>query len=93
MIHSKIYQRISHSKICIIGCGTGGLNVSTHLLRAGHNPKDMRIFEAAQKHYYQPGWTMLGADMCKTDLTWRPMSSVIPKNILHTKQNVARVNA
>ena len=36
---------------------------------------------------------MVGGDLCKTDLTWRPMSSVIPKNVYHTKQHVAKVNA
>lgn len=92
MIHTKIYQCFSHSRICIIGGGTGGLNLSTHLLRTGVNPKDIRIFDASDKHYYQPGWTMLGADMCKTDLTWRPMSDVLPKAVYHTKQNVAKVN-
>lgn len=94
MIYSKIYQRFSHTKICIIGGGTGGLNLSTHLMRSGGiNPKDIRIFDASDKHYYQPGWTMLGADLCKADLTWRPMSDVLPKNVYHTKHNVAKVNA
>ena len=32
-----------HSKICIIG-GTGGVNVSAHLLRSKINPRDITIF-------------------------------------------------
>ena len=59
----------THTKICIIGGGTGGLNLSTHLMRANINPKDIRIFEPAKKHYYQPGWTMVGGGLCDVSLT------------------------
>lgn len=93
MLQTKICQLFSHTKICIIGGGTGGLNLSSHLLRANISPSDIRIFDAAKFHYYQPGWTMLGADLCSADLTVRQMSEVLPKTVFHTKQNVSSVNA
>ena len=93
MLQSKIYQMFSHTKICIIGGGTGGLNLSSHLLRAKLRPTDIRIFDANEFHYYQPGWTMLGADLCSPDLTVRRMKDVLPSSVYHTKQNVAKVNA
>ena len=93
MIKTNLYRLFSHTKICIIGGGTGGINLSTHLLRKKINPKDIRIFEASDRHYYQPGWTMLGADLCKPELTYRPMSDMIPNSVFHTKQNVGSVNA
>lgn len=37
----------THSKICIIGGGTGGLNLSAHLIKAKINAKDIRIFDSA----------------------------------------------
>lgn len=83
----------THSKICIIGGGTGGLNLSAHLIKAKINAKDIRIFDSAQYHYYQPGWTMLGAQLCKPSLTYRKMSEIIPKNVNLTKDNVAKVDA
>lgn len=62
MIRTSIYRFYStHTKFCIIGGGTGGLNLSSHLLRAKVDPKDIRIFDKSDLHYYQPGWTMLGA--------------------------------
>jgi len=35
---------VHHSKICIIGGGTGGVNVSAHLLRSRVDPRDITIF-------------------------------------------------
>lgn len=74
MFRTNLYKMFStHTKFCIIGGGTGGLNLSTHLLRAKINPKDIRIFDSSSLHYYQPGWTMLGADLCEPELTFRKM--------------------
>jgi cation diffusion facilitator CzcD-associated flavoprotein CzcO len=45
MIKTKLYRFFStHTKFCIIGGGTGGLNVSAHLLRAKVSSEDIRIF-------------------------------------------------
>jgi len=35
---------VHQSKICIIGGGTAGINVSAHLLRSKVNPRDITIF-------------------------------------------------
>jgi len=83
----------THTKICIIGGGSGGLNLSAHLLRAKVDPKDIRIFDASEKHYYQPGWTMLGADLCSPELTYRNMTDVLPHDVYYTKQNIAKIEA
>jgi cation diffusion facilitator CzcD-associated flavoprotein CzcO len=48
MIRTSIFKLFStHTKFCIIGGGTAGLNLSTHMLRAKIDPKDIRIFEAS----------------------------------------------
>ncbi len=46
MLFKKIiqYNFAHHTKICIIGGGTGGVNVSAHLLRSKILPKDITIF-------------------------------------------------
>ena len=94
MKKTLIYNLFStHSKIVIIGGGTGGLNLSTHLLRAKIPNSDIRIVEPSTYHYYQPGWTMVGGNLCSSDLTKRPMEDIIPKNISWTKQRVSRVFA
>jgi NADPH-dependent 2,4-dienoyl-CoA reductase/sulfur reductase-like enzyme len=82
-----------HSKICIIGGGTGGINLSTHLMRANIPGSDIRIIEPAEYHYYQPGWTMLGADLCSPELTRRKMRDIIPWNVKWTKEKVINIDA
>lgn len=83
----------THTRFCIIGGGTGGLNLSAHMLRANISPKDIRIFDSSEIHYYQPGWTMLGAELCKPELTYRNMKDVIPETIYRTQKNVGKVDA
>ena len=44
MKRTIIYRLFStHSKICIIAAGTGGISVSSNLLRANIPPSDIRI--------------------------------------------------
>ncbi len=94
MIRTSIYRLFStHTKFCIIGGGTGGLNLSTHLLRGKVDPRDIRIFDGASQHYYQPGWTMLGGDLCKPELTYRDMKDVLPDTVNFTQKNVTKVEA
>ena len=48
MKRTAIFKLFStHTKICIIGGGTGGLNLSAHLLRAKINANDIRVFDAS----------------------------------------------
>lgn len=57
------YTFARHTRYCILGGGSGGLNISTHLLRSGVHPSEIRLIDPAHNHYYQPGWTMVGAGM------------------------------
>ena len=79
MKRTTIYRFFStHSKILIIGGGTGGLSVSAQLLRHGVPSNNIRIIEPSDTHYYQPGWTMVGGDLCSSDLTKRKMGEILP---------------
>ena len=37
---------------------------------------DITVIEPAEKHYYQPGWTMVGAGVFNKEQTERTMDSV-----------------
>ena len=50
---------ISH-KILIVGGGAAGLAVASSLYKR-NSTLDIAVVEPADKHYYQPGWTMVGA--------------------------------
>ena len=76
-----------HHQVLIIGGGTAGIMVASQMLES--NPKmDIGLFEPAKTHYYQPAWTLVGANTYDFDKTGRPMSSVMPKGVNWIKEFV-----
>ena len=70
----------SHHKIVIIGGGNAGISVAAQLLIK--NPSlDIAIVEPSDKHYYQPGWTLVGGGAFDIKNTVRNESDFIPKNV------------
>lgn len=63
--------------VVVIGGGAAGLATMASLLK---RRADLRIcvVEPADRHAYQPGWTMVGAGVFDLDQTLRPMASLIP---------------
>ena len=43
------------------------------------------MIDAADKHYYQPIWTLVGGGLYKFADSEKPMSSVIPNGVEHIK--------
>lgn len=80
-----------HTRYCILGGGSGGLNISTHLLRSGVHPSEIRVIDPSPYHYYQPAWTMVGAGLRQILPTGQKMEDVIPKNITLTREKVKLV--
>ncbi len=74
MSHSEHYQ------ILIIGGGTGGISVASHLFKEIEDPQ-IAILEPAEYHYYQPGWTFVGGGIFKKEETARPMADIIPDKV------------
>jgi len=66
--------------IAIVGAGAGGLAAAASLLK--QNPKlSISVFDPADEHFYQPGWTLVGSGMMTPEKTVRQMDSVIPKKV------------
>jgi len=57
------YSFAKHSRYLFLGAGSGGLNVMAHLIRSNVPRSEMRVIEPSPNHYYQPGWTMVGAGL------------------------------
>ncbi|KAJ8594319.1 FAD/NAD(P)-binding domain-containing protein [Rhizopogon salebrosus TDB-379] len=81
-------------RVLVIGGGSGGLTVANQIYdrfkAAGKplNPGDVAVLDAAEYHYYQPGWTLVGAGLRpKTDFR-RLLASLIPPHISHIAENV-----
>ncbi|KAJ2921905.1 hypothetical protein H1R20_g15193, partial [Candolleomyces eurysporus] len=84
-----------HYKVVVVGAGSGGLSVANqiyHRFKAAGtslNKDDIAILDAAPDHYYQPGWTLVGAGLKpKTDFR-RPLQSLIPSHLTLIPENVA----
>lgn len=69
-----------HYDVVIVGAGAGGLAACTSLLKRRAGLK-ICIVDPATSHYYQPGWTMVGAGVFKPEFTERQMASLIPDKV------------
>ena len=74
--------------VVIIGGGAAGIAVASSLL-ARSPDLDIAIIDPADIHYYQPGWTMVGAGVFDAATTARTMASVLPRGVHWIKSAVA----
>ena len=75
----------THYQVLIIGGGTAGIMVASQLKRKNSNI-EIGLIEPSDKHYYQPAWTLVGANTYKFKDTVRPMVSLIPKGVEWIKE-------
>lgn len=68
----------SHYQIAIIGAGTAGIMTAAQLLKKNKS-LDIVIVDPADKHYYQPAWTLVGAGTYDFDKTEKPIRDLIPE--------------
>lgn len=74
-----------HHQVLIIGGGTAGIMVASQMLKK--NPKiDIGLIEPAKTHYYQPAWTLVGANTYDFEKTARSMASVMPSGVNWIKE-------
>src|SRR5580700_6279514 len=66
--------------VVIIGGGAAGLATAASLLRRRPG-LDIAVAEPADRHFYQPGWTLVGCGVFSANATMRPMASVMPKGV------------
>ncbi len=74
-----------HFKVLVIGGGTAGIMVAS-MLKIKNSAIQIGIIEPAETHYYQPAWTLVGADTYSFDNTGKPMYSLIPKGVTWVKE-------
>ncbi|MGB7299402.1 MAG: TIGR01244 family sulfur transferase [Burkholderiaceae bacterium] len=77
-----------HHAVVIVGGGSAGIAAAASLL--DRSPElDVAIIEPGDVHYYQPGWTMVGAGIFESATTARTVGSVIPRGARWIKAAVA----
>lgn len=76
--------------IVIVGGGTGGIMTAARLVKE----KDMKVtlLEPAEYHYYQPAWTLVGANTYDFEKTKRKMSDVMPAGVHWVKEYAESVD-
>lgn len=78
-------------QVVVIGGGTGGIMVTSQLLRA-RKDLDIAIIEPSEEHHYQPAWTLVGAGLMKKTDTIRKEKNQIPKKATWIKEYVADID-
>src|SRR6202045_3544223 len=86
--------------IVIVGGGASGITVAAELKR--HDPGlDIAIVEPSELHWYQPGWTLVGAGVFRREQTLRREEKLIPKGVtwiraaaasFHAEENLVRLS-
>ena len=71
-------------QVIIVGGGAAGIATASSL-RKRDNSLDIAIIEPADEHFYQPGWTMVGAGVFDKNETVRTMDAVWPQGIKRIK--------
>mmetsp|Transcript_12834 Transcript_12834/g.10965 ORF Transcript_12834/g.10965 Transcript_12834/m.10965 type:complete len:120 (-) Transcript_12834:186-545(-) len=90
---SHSFSTAIHSPICVIGSGAAGINVCSQMIREGIPRTDIRIFDPAQIHYYQPGWTMVGGGLIEPKKVMSTNFEMIPRGVQWTMNKVAEIDA
>ena len=76
---------MQHHQIVIVGGGNAGISLAAQLLRK-NRALDIAIVDPADKHYYQPAWTLVGGGTFDIAQTVRDEASVIPAGAHWIKQ-------
>jgi sulfide:quinone oxidoreductase len=70
-------DKAAHFDIVIVGAGAAGIAVASSLI-ARVKDLSIAIIDPAEVHYYQPGWTLVGAGVFSQRSTVKTMASLIP---------------
>lgn len=70
----------SNYAVVIVGAGAAGVAVAASLLKR-QPALEVALIDPAKIHYYQPGWSLVGAGVVKPEHTQRTMASVLPNAV------------
>lgn len=67
--------------IAVVGGGTAGVAAAAALRRSLPASDRIVLVEPNSRHYYQPGFTLVGGGVWTAGRTWRPQTRVIPAGV------------
>ncbi|SIQ51626.1 sulfide:quinone oxidoreductase [Rhizobium sp. RU20A] len=74
--------------VLIVGAGAAGIATAASLLKR-RRCLNIILVDPAERHAYQPGWTMVGGGIFKPEDTVRPMRDLIPQGAKWERASVA----
>jgi len=74
--------------VVIVGGGAAGIATASSLLKRNAR-LSIALIEPANEHFYQPGWTMVGAGVFTPEQTRHTMQSVMPDQVKWIRQAAA----
>ncbi len=77
--------------ILIVGGGSAGISVAARLRRRLSKAK-ITIVDPAKRHFYQPGFTFIGAGVWQPDDVWMHEEDLIPSGVTWVKDSVVAVD-
>lgn len=80
------------ANILIVGGGAAGITMAARL-RSALPRATLTIVEPEERHYYQPGFTFVGAGIWKLDDTWKQEQKLIPAGVRWIKDSVVAIDA
>ncbi|HUH36878.1 MAG TPA: TIGR01244 family sulfur transferase [Spongiibacteraceae bacterium] len=81
-------ENLASYDVVIVGGGAAGIATAASL-RKRNDKLSIAIIDPADVHYYQPGWTLVGAGIFQPQQTARTMASLIPRGVAWIKAAVA----
>ena len=77
--------------IVVIGGGAAGISMAARLVRVLRNAK-ITLIDPADRHFYQPGFTLIASGVYQPDQVWRRQSDCMPKGVRWVKKAVVAVD-
>ena len=81
---------VERHRVVVVGGGTAGITVAARLLRVLRGV-DVAIVEPAERHYYQPLWTLAAGGVVEKRASERAEASLIPKGAVWVREAVAEL--
>ena len=95
IILERGYDYLSESKakgkIVIVGGGAAGITMAAYLSDMLRNP-DVTIIEPNEMHAYQPGFTLIAADVFAPEEVIKPTADLVPGHVKWIKASVTELN-